>query len=960
MVTDNKLKRNRNDIEIDVTIENDTNNELENDNEKNTESKNTNDNNETLEKDNKKSRVPAKVYPFKLDKFQQDAVDYIEKNESVLVAAHTSAGKTATAEYAVAKCFRDKQKVIYTSPIKALSNQKFRDMQEEFGEANVGLMTGDMTLCPNATCLIMTTEILLSMLYRGSEILREVAWVIFDEVHYMRDKERGVVWEESIILLPHKVRFLFLSATIPNAQEFVDWVAKIHRQPCHIVYTDYRPVPLQHFLFPAGASGLYLVVDDKSNFRQDNFEKAMGVLTKDTDVYGYQTQQDNNSGNKKGRRKSTSRTIGADLYKIVELVMEKQLDPCIVFSFSKKDCETYAMKMAKLDFNNNDEKQLVETVYNSALESLGEEDRNLPQIEALLPLLQRGIGIHHGGLLPILKEVIEILFQEGLIKCLFATETFAIGINMPARTVIFTQTRKFDGEDFRWISSGEYIQMSGRAGRRGKDDKGLVIQMIDEQMEPDVAKDMLYGKPDALISSYHVTYNMVINMLRVEDANPENLLKYSFYQYQQEKDAPVLENQANEYETEARKIEIPNDDIVTEYMDNLQLLEKQQNIVNAKIQEPEICVPFLQQGRMIKTDAHWGVVTKISKEHIKSTGRQSRVMELLLVKNEDASDKVLADCTVTYELSRLRELSAVRLNLPSNLTKFAQKKGVYKAMKEVLRRFNDEPPLLDPVEDMGIDDAAFAAELKQISTTKETLASSSFHNDKNKSECMEAYKRRLELLDKCKSCRTQARAHQAVTMRGELTKMKNVLRLLDYISIDEVLTIKGKFSCHLNSGDELLVTEMIFDGAFNNETPEMAVAIVSCFVFQEKVKLDAPPLQKKFQPGFRILQASARKIAKSKIESDLVCDEEEYVNSWNPGMMEISHEWAAGCSFTQICALSDNYEGNIIRNFRRLDELLRQLAGAAAAIGNIELKDKFETGADKIRRGVVFAASLYF
>jgi superfamily II RNA helicase len=199
---------------------------------------------------------PAKIYPFKLDTFQQDAVDRIERNESVLVAAHTSAGKTAVAEYAIAKSLRDKQRVIYTSPIKALSNQKYRDLEEEFKD--VGLMTGDMTINPNATCLIMTTEILRSMLYRGSEVMREVAWIIYDEVHYMRDKERGVVWEESIILLPHNVRFVFLSATIPNSKEFCAWVSKIHHQPCGAVYTNYRPTPLEHFLFPSGASGLYV------------------------------------------------------------------------------------------------------------------------------------------------------------------------------------------------------------------------------------------------------------------------------------------------------------------------------------------------------------------------------------------------------------------------------------------------------------------------------------------------------------------------------------------------------------------------------------------------------------------------------------------------------------------------------------------------------------------------------
>lgn len=193
---------------------------------------------------------PAREYKFTLDPFQQVSVFAIQRNESVLVSAHTSAGKTVVAEYAIAQCLQNKQRVIYTSPIKALSNQKYREMLAEFGD--VGLMTGDVTINPSATCLVMTTEILRSMLYRGSEIMREVAWVIFDEIHYMRDKERGVVWEETIILLPHTVRYVFLSATIPNAMQFAEWICKSHDQPCHVVYTDFRPTPLQHYLFPAG------------------------------------------------------------------------------------------------------------------------------------------------------------------------------------------------------------------------------------------------------------------------------------------------------------------------------------------------------------------------------------------------------------------------------------------------------------------------------------------------------------------------------------------------------------------------------------------------------------------------------------------------------------------------------------------------------------------------------------
>lgn len=432
----------------------------------------------------KPSSKPAKEYPFQLDPFQAQAVGYIENEESVLVAAHTSAGKTAVAEYAIAKSLKNGQRVVYTSPIKALSNQKFRDLQEEFGD--VGLMTGDITINPTATALVMTTEILRSMLYRGSELMREVAWVIYDEVHYMRDSERGVVWEESIILLPHRVRFVFLSATIPNASQFADWICEIHHQPCHVVYTNYRPVPLQHYIFPQGGDGLHLVVDERGKFREANFQKAMGTLQSgsvDAAAADALLSSGNSKKRKRGGAKGKKGGQFADLSRIVKLIMERNLNPVIVFSFSKKDCEKFALALNKEDYTDEVEKDLISQVYTNAIESLGDDDQKLPQVLALLPLLKRGIGIHHGGLLPILKEIVEILFSEGLIKALFATETFSIGINMPAKTVVFTNTRKWDGKDFRWVTSGEYIQMSGRAGRRGKDDRGLVIQMLDGKSE---------------------------------------------------------------------------------------------------------------------------------------------------------------------------------------------------------------------------------------------------------------------------------------------------------------------------------------------------------------------------------------------------------------------------------------------------------------------------------------------
>ena len=386
--------------------------------------------------------------------------------------------------------------------------------------------------------------------------MREVAWVIFDEIHYMRDKERGVVWEETIILLPHSVRYVFLSATIPNAMQFAEWISKSHDQPCHVVYTDFRPTPLQHYLFPAGGEGIYLVVNEKGEFREDNFSKAMAIMQ---DNMGDDPADPKSGRGRKGKSKkghdnkkgsgfkqlyqfSLIINVGpSDISKIIKMIMLKNYNPVIVFSFSKRECEGLALTMSKFEFNSTDEQELVTNIYNNAIDNLSEDDRQLPQISNLLPLLRRGIGIHHGGLLPILKEVIEILFQEGLIKVLFATETFSIGLNMPAKTVVFTAARKFDGREFRNISSGEYIQMSGRAGRRGLDDRGVVIMMCDEKLEPASAKEMVKGEADRLDSAFHLGYNMVLNLMKVEGISPEYMLERCFFQFQSSAGVPKLE-----------------------------------------------------------------------------------------------------------------------------------------------------------------------------------------------------------------------------------------------------------------------------------------------------------------------------------------------------------------------------------------------------------------------------------
>lgn len=343
--------------------------------------------------------------------------------------------------YTIALCIKEKRRVIYTTPIKALSNQKYREFKEEFED--VGLMTGDVTIDGNASILIMTTEILRLMLYRNSSIIKEVGWVIFDEIHYMRDLSRGVVWEESIILLPPAMRMVFLSATIPNARQFAQWIAHLHGQPVNVIYTDYRPTPLQHYIYPNGADRIYQVVNENSEFLDDNFNEAMTVL---------RTTGDNaKSDMQKLGHKGGLQSVQSHCETLIRKVFDLKKDPVIVFSFSKNACEVYAKNLGKLDYTTKTEKDSIDLIFANARNTLPEVDRNMPQLDAMLNLVRRGIGIHHGGLLPVLKEIVEILFGEGLVKCLFATETFSMGLNMPAKTVIFTSATKWDGVRMRMV-----------------------------------------------------------------------------------------------------------------------------------------------------------------------------------------------------------------------------------------------------------------------------------------------------------------------------------------------------------------------------------------------------------------------------------------------------------------------------------------------------------------------------
>ncbi|KAL8138725.1 hypothetical protein V2J09_004726, partial [Rumex salicifolius] len=922
---------------------------------------------------------PAKSYPFTLDPFQQVSVACLERKESVLVSAHTSAGKTAVAEYAIAMAFRDKQRVIYTSPLKALSNQKYRELGQEFSD--VGLMTGDVTIAPNASCLVMTTEILRGMLYRGSEVLKEVAWVIFDEIHYMKDRERGVVWEESIIFLPPEIKMVFLSATMSNATEFAEWICNIHKQPCHVVYTDFRPTPLQHYVFPVGGAGLFLVVDENEQFREDNYNKLQDTFAKpklDSGIKSRGTGRIAKNGSGSGS------SGGSDIYKIVKMIMERKFQPVIIFSFSRRECEQHAMSMSKLDFNTDQEKEDVEEVFKNAILCLNEEDRNLPAIELMLPLLKRGVAVHHSGLLPIIKELVELLFQEGLVKALFATETFAMGLNMPAKTVVFTSVKKWDGDSHRYIGSGEYIQMSGRAGRRGKDERGICIIMIDEQMEMNTLRNMMLGRPAPLISTFRLSYYSILNLMcRAEGQfTAEHVIRNSFHQFQYEKALPDMGRKIEKLEEEAAMLDASGEVEVADYHKlrlDLAMLEKK---MMSEITRPERVLYYLLPGRLVKvregsTDWGWGVVVNVVKKPNTSSLPAAvaargggYIVDTLLHCSPGSSDNGSKPrpCpprpgekgemhVVPVHLTLISALSKLRISIPSDLRPVEARKSILLALQELEKRFPQGLPKLNPVKDMGIEDTEIVELVNQIEQLEQNLFSHPLHKSQDVHQ-MKCFQRKAEVNHEIQQIKSKMRESQLQRFRDELTNRSRVLKKLGHIDSEGVLQLKGRAAAQIDTGDELLVTELMFNGTFNDLDHHQVAALASCFIpcdkSNEQINLRtelAKPLQQ--------LQDSARKIAEIQHECKLEVNVEEYVESTvRPFLMDVIYCWSKGANFSDVIQMTDIFEGSIIRLARRLDEFLNQLKGAANAVGETDLENKFSAASASLRRGIIWKNQL--
>ncbi len=429
-------------------------------------------------------------FPFELDEFQKDACSCIDNGESVVVCAPTGAGKTVIAQHAIHRALEQGLRVFYTTPLKALSNQKYYDFGEKYGSDKVGLLTGDTSINRNAQIVVMTTEVFRNMLYGTNfgavaDNMKDVRYVVLDEVHYMNDEQRGTVWEESIIYCPTNVQIIALSATVANAQELTDWINTVHSKT-ELVDTDFRPVPLRFFYFDSSQPNKLLPLLTPSG------QLNKKIKPEKRDFH-------------RGKRKSPKSPV----VDVVRNLAQNDMLPAIYFTFSRKKCDEQMERCASLDLVSREEQAQIKQFIDEYIAEYPHLYNNKH-----LDYLMCGVASHHAGLLPAWKNLVEKLFQKGLIKVVFATETLAAGINMPARTTIISSTSKRTDSGHRMLTASEFLQMSGRAGRRGMDEVGYVVIVGTQFQTPEEVAELVLSDANPLESRFAPGYSMVLNLLQ--------------------------------------------------------------------------------------------------------------------------------------------------------------------------------------------------------------------------------------------------------------------------------------------------------------------------------------------------------------------------------------------------------------------------------------------------------------
>lgn len=901
---------------------------------------------------NEKVSDPAFTWPFELDTFQKRAIAHLENRESVFVAAHTSAGKTVVAEYAIALSRRHMTRTIYTSPIKALSNEKYRDFKETFSD--IGLITGDVQINKEASCLIMTTEILRSMLYNQSNVVADLEWVIFDECHYINDLDRGVVWEEVLIMLPSHVGLVLLSATVPNALSLANWIGRIKQRKLYVICTTKRPVPLEHHLYFNQET--FLVLDASSKFQTASYMKACA------------------------RRKETLKTTRTHDDKtryqgLIQHLRRADRLPAICFTFSRRRCDENAQLLQSLDLTTAEEKGAVRRfLQNNVIARLSRADQRLPQLRAMRGLLEAGFGVHHSGVLPILKEAVEMLFQRGLVKVLFATETFAMGVNMPARTVVFDSIRKHDGICIRDLLPAEYIQMAGRAGRRGKDETGTVLLLCKGDVpESTQLQAMMLGRPTELQSRFRVTYSMILNLKAQANKRVEDMMKDSFRENSNQSQSVSIAERCASLEAELSSM-APVECLSCQDL-RLELLEEEAAARVAAwehvLAQPQ-ATRCLSPGRLLLVrcpEGHnlLGALASLAPREKRLT------LWVLADPKPQTSDKT----PLPWPLSKKIAVPSGALSVQQMTVMFNSVLCIYaKSIKidpkrmsqpqcrnvlgqELLELVEAQPgslPVISVVKDLRLSAIETVDLVKHSQQLEEKLLESKCLTCPLFQAHFEQERRRRRLSEEVRHLQHQLSEESLASMPDYRSHVL-ALERLGYVEPSGTLTLKGRVARSLSSHEVMLTELLLQESLLTLGAPEVA-GLFSCFVYEQRSNSEAV-IPRSMKPAIEKFVEIALKIGRVQRESGFDEPAEQFLEQFSFGLCNVVYHWAKGMHFAHIMELTEVQEGIIVRCIQRLDELLKDVKTAAGIVGNPELRTKMEEASRLIRRDIVFAASLY-
>ncbi len=822
---------------------------------------------------------------FEPDRFQHEAFEIIDRGAHVIVAAPTGAGKTLVASYAVHAAIATGRRVFYTTPIKALSNQKYGELVERWGAANVGLLTGDNAINGDAPVVVMTTEVLRNMLYAGSS-LRRLAAVVLDEVHYLQDAYRGPVWEEVIIHLPADIQLVCLSATVSNAAELADWMTTV-RGETGLVVEHTRPVELEHHYLVGEKGGkrdlhlLRTVSKGRPNPDGHKFDHDFRALRGGRGRAG--------RGSSKGARKRWRIPGRLD---VVRLLKKHELLPAIVFIFSRAGCSDAAKACVDggLVLTDEREREQIAGILADHLGGLSDDDRAILDADRFEKGCLAGIAPHHAGLIPPFKEAVERAFAEGLIKVVFATETLALGINMPARTVVIEKLSKFTGENHEMLSPAQFTQITGRAGRRGLDDHGEAIVLWSPYVTFDQVAGLAMSREFVLRSSFRPTYNMAANLVRRYDPDrARQLLNLSFAQYRSDADV-VKGEQARERLADRRR------QIASRLEADFGPESELRAALAAPAEEPDdgdsiaFALSRTEPGqilRLVSSEVPSPVVV-LSVAFRKGGQVRTRVVD----REGDVFEFVPADLDRAPELAGALELPEPYL--PQSMV-FAHEVSKILARTRLAQR---RPTDLRPTGAIRSADDIPRPALKQL--------------------------KRLDRMDADLALMASG-PRKLDTLSAQFDRVIGLLEGWGYLE-DWALTPRGERLARLYHESDLFCVEAIEGGVFDELPPAELAALASAFVYSERrkdvgrVRIPTRTLEKRMK-------------ALVRLHREIRADERRAMlpetNEPDAGFMEIAHGWTAGGELSMVLDDTDITAGDFVRTARQLVDLLRQIAKLA-------------------------------